>query len=290
MLRSVFAPPCTITTRNTALIVLGYLALGRGDFESAREYLGEAREIGERMREIQRLLPALWGLAEADLLEGRFTEAIASAELAYSQSEPLGDAAHIFPFLVTGVRAYLGTREIAKARDWFERVAHLLRYRGIPGIMPAIAHAEGLLLLAEGQTGAARPLLEEAAREWDNRERFWDGMRAAIDLAHCAARSRRPRDAARLLEGVRPRASAAGATALVVLADQVAGDGERPGPLSAREIEVARLVATGATNREIAERLVISPRTASSHIEHILSKLGVSRRSEIAAWVIRGVD
>ena len=58
-----------------------------------------------------------------------------------------------------------------------------------------------------------------------------------------------------------------------------------PGPLSARELQVARLVADGATNREIAAALVISPKTASTHIEHILSKLGFARRAEIAAWV-----
>jgi len=48
---------------------------------------------------------------------------------------------------------------------------------------------------------------------------------------------------------------------------------------------VARLVAQGMTNAEIAEQLFVSPKTASAHIEHILAKLGVARRAEIAAWV-----
>ena len=47
------------------------------------------------------------------------------------------------------------------------------------------------------------------------------------------------------------------------------------------------MVASGATNREIAERLVISPKTACSHVEHILAKLGAARLSEIATWVSR---
>ena len=55
------------------------------------------------------------------------------------------------------------------------------------------------------------------------------------------------------------------------------------GPLSSRELEGARLVASGATNREIAATLTIAPKMASSHIEHILTKLGFSRRAEIAA-------
>jgi DNA-binding CsgD family transcriptional regulator len=55
-------------------------------------------------------------------------------------------------------------------------------------------------------------------------------------------------------------------------------------PLTVREFEVARLIAEGMTNAEIAEALDIAPKTASSHVEHILAKLGVTRRAEIAAW------
>ncbi|QMU74152.1 AAA family ATPase [Streptacidiphilus sp. P02-A3a] len=54
-----------------------------------------------------------------------------------------------------------------------------------------------------------------------------------------------------------------------------------PGPLTRREREVAALVAAGLSNREVAERLVISKRTADAHVEHILAKLGVSSRAEI---------
>jgi DNA-binding CsgD family transcriptional regulator len=55
-------------------------------------------------------------------------------------------------------------------------------------------------------------------------------------------------------------------------------------PLSSREFEVARAIAEGKTNPEVAEELGISPKTASSHVEHILAKLGATRRAEIAAW------
>jgi DNA-binding NarL/FixJ family response regulator len=47
---------------------------------------------------------------------------------------------------------------------------------------------------------------------------------------------------------------------------------------------VARLVADGLTNRQIAARLVISDRTAGNHVAHILTKLGFTSRSQIAAW------
>jgi DNA-binding NarL/FixJ family response regulator len=56
-------------------------------------------------------------------------------------------------------------------------------------------------------------------------------------------------------------------------------------PLTTREFEVARLIAAGQTNAEIAFELSIASKTASAHVEHILAKLGVARRAEIATWV-----
>ena len=55
--------------------------------------------------------------------------------------------------------------------------------------------------------------------------------------------------------------------------------------LTMREFEVARLVAGGMTNAEIAEALALSPKTVSAHLEHILAKLGAMHRAEVAAWV-----
>ncbi|APE38477.1 LuxR family transcriptional regulator [Nocardia mangyaensis] len=57
--------------------------------------------------------------------------------------------------------------------------------------------------------------------------------------------------------------------------------------LTRREREVARLIASGHGNRGIAQELVISIRTAESHVDHILTKLGFTSRTQIAAWVSR---
>ncbi len=59
-------------------------------------------------------------------------------------------------------------------------------------------------------------------------------------------------------------------------------DGSPLGPLTPREQEVATLIVEGLTNRQIAERLVISKRTADTHVEHILTKLGVASRTQVA--------
>jgi len=59
------------------------------------------------------------------------------------------------------------------------------------------------------------------------------------------------------------------------------------GELTAREREVAGLLAEGLTNGQIAQRLFISPKTASVHVSNILMKLNMSTRAEIAAWAVR---
>ncbi len=110
------------------------------------------------------------------------------------------------------------------------------------------------------------------------------------DLAVIAAKARRRGEAALLLDETRALATAAGAAALVDDVQRLTrsfGPGRDVDPwhpLSEREYEVAQLVAAGLTNRQIAERLVVSPKTISAHVTHILTKLGAGRRAEIAAW------
>jgi len=58
-------------------------------------------------------------------------------------------------------------------------------------------------------------------------------------------------------------------------------------PLTARELEVAQLVAAGKSNREIASILFLSDRTVQNHVQHILTRLGFSSRSQITSWFVR---
>ena len=62
---------------------------------------------------------------------------------------------------------------------------------------------------------------------------------------------------------------------------------ERPAGLTAREVEVLRLVARGLSNKEIAEQLVISPKTAGTHVEHIYTKIGVSNRAQASLFAMK---
>jgi DNA-binding NarL/FixJ family response regulator len=62
------------------------------------------------------------------------------------------------------------------------------------------------------------------------------------------------------------------------------------GPLTAREREIAELVAAGRTNREVAEQLVLSTRTIEAHLRNIYGKLGVRSRVELARAARRAYD
>ena len=66
-------------------------------------------------------------------------------------------------------------------------------------------------------------------------------------------------------------------------ADADAGGQVAAGPLAKREVEVARLIADGLTNRQIGQRLFISERTVATHVRNILNKLGFDSRAQIAS-------
>ena len=279
-----------ITTAITAQYVLGYLAMGRGDWGAAGQLLAEALAAGERMAELQRLSPPLWGLAEAARCLGDYDTAIIRCERGYQASAEVMDAACLFPYLITGVRAYLARGDLDAAHEWSARVGAVLTARAIPGTLPAIGHSQGLLRLARGDLPAAHQAVESARDAWRARRRFWEGTWAGLDLAVIASKARRRGEAALLLDETRALAAASGATTLADDAERLArafGPGRHADPwhpLSEREYEVARLVAAGLTNRQIAQRLVVSPKTISAHVTHILTKLGAGRRAEIAAW------
>jgi DNA-binding NarL/FixJ family response regulator len=62
---------------------------------------------------------------------------------------------------------------------------------------------------------------------------------------------------------------------------------EGPAGLTAREVEVLRLLARGLSNKEIAERLVIAPKTVSNHVEHIYSKIQASSRAAAGLFAMQ---
>ena len=98
-----------------------------------------------------------------------------------------------------------------------------------------------------------------------------------------AGRDSAQRAADALGEWPGPRRDAALALTRATTTSAGAGGDE----LTGRELDVARLVARGLSNGAIADELYISRKTVSTHVSHILAKLGMSSRTEVAAWAIR---
>jgi DNA-binding CsgD family transcriptional regulator/tetratricopeptide (TPR) repeat protein len=272
------------------LDALGLVALGRGRSDDARRWLEESLAVGRRIGEVHLVLTPLWGLAETDLQDGNVAEAVTRCEEAWAVAGASGERALFVPFVVTGTRALLAARRPDDAARWVEQVREFL-LGWEPMAAAALSHADGLVSLAAGSLTASREALARATRGWEERGRSWESQWALLDLAACLVRMNRHAEAAESLAAVRRRAEAIGAAPLIQRADALVkasrgrGQDEEPWrPLTVREFEVARLVAEGQTNPEIAAHLGVSPKTVSAHVEHILAKLGVARRTEIAAW------
>ena len=273
-----------------SLDVIGLVALGRGRLDEARRWLDESLEAGERIGEVHLILTPLWGLAEVDLLAGDAEAAVLRCEKALELAEQTGERALLIPFVVTGTRAFLAARRPDDAQRWVSRARDdLTGWETAAG--QALSHADGLCRQAAGSLSAAREALERAVRGWEERGRIWEATWARLDLAGCLLRMNRHADAAAMIAAVRATAGDMQSEPLLARADELARAGRGRGsedepwrPLTIREFEVARQVAAGLTNAQIAAELFVSPKTVSAHVEHILAKLGASRRAEIAAW------
>ena len=191
---------------------------------------------------------------------------------------------------------------VASAMDAAEDVAALrallARYRGHH--VAGGAGAAGYLGPVELYLGiAARHLglLDDAVADLDHARQACAANGAAgyhvealFELAVALARRAGHGDAARARSLAADCASRAGILGMAPFTARAQELAERLGqapaePLTPRERQVAALVAQGRTNREIAARLYLSERTAQNHVQHILTKLDLSNRSQIAVWI-----
>jgi DNA-binding CsgD family transcriptional regulator len=113
-----------------------------------------------------------------------------------------------------------------------------------------------------------------------------------LELAELAARTDDIEEVRRLLREARSICEQLGAKRSLARADLIEASLSKiatahPAGLSAREVEVLRLLTAGTTDPEIAEALFIGRRTVATHVRHIYDKLNVSSRAEAAAWAIR---
>jgi non-specific serine/threonine protein kinase len=248
-----------------------------------------------------RALDDPWGTAWALVdygwivrLGGDRLQAQALTEEALTEVRRSGDVWLLIQVLTALGGLVLEAGELERAESLAREGLLLLRDSGVRWNLPECLELAAGVAGARGQSKAAARLFgaAEAIREMTGADRFigraaYEGfvgmVRASLDD--------RTFDAA-WSEGRRLSIEQAIDEALLVVQPQSAIAQERPeatGPrwpdaLTAREEEVAVLLARGLTNAQIAETLVVAKGTVDTHVHHILEKLGCSSRAQVAVW------
>ncbi|MDQ3066509.1 MAG: helix-turn-helix transcriptional regulator, partial [Actinomycetota bacterium] len=188
---------------------------------------------------------------------------------------------------------------LARVERHGEGEAHLHRAAGMNmgRAFPALRlHARALVASGRDPTAAAGMLRELCAR-YEREDRLLELLWTRVDLARAVETFDRP-GATELLHGVATAADEIGAVAILRVAErELRRLGARTwrrgrsrtqdGSLSERERQVADLVATGASNPEIAQALFLSRKTVERHVSNVLAKHGVRNRAELAALLAR---
>ena len=237
-------------TAHALFALVPALRTSRGD-GVALEALDETRQLFEELGDRRARAHADIDLASLLVDTGRSSQAIACARESLVLLEELGDRwGSIFALAALGHAA---------AGTYPDRAAWLL------GVVEGECERSGAALLPYFNATEPRGL-----------------ARVVAQLNSTAA-------AARRAAGRQLRLSEAISTALAFRWEEDAGPARGPDgglPLTRREREVAVLIARGLTNRGVADRLSISPRTVDGHVERIRGKLGLRTRTQLAVWAI----
>lgn len=245
----------------------------RGDLEGAEEAYRRARELGRDPQP---------GLALLYLAQGRkdAAEATIRAALHAVGSDRLARARLCAAQVEIGLAA---DALDAAQRSCDELEDSAARYQ-TSGLEASALHWRGAVVLAEGRPDEALPALRAACRRWHEVQAPYDAARACVLLGK-AYQALGDRDAAASeLASARETFDRLGATVDARAVAELFGQRSLPAGLTDREGEVLALVAAGRTNREVADELFLSEKTIGRHLSNIFTKLGVSTRTEAAAF------
>ena len=253
---------------------LGEIHRLRGEFEKAEAAYMQANERGRKPQP---------GLSLLRLAQGEIDAAAASIRSVLLDTRTQAARARM---LAAAVDILLAAGDLEHARAAATELSTIASAIGASLLNAASAQATGAVLLAEGDVEGAATLLCQASEIWRDLEMPYEEGHTCLLMAGVCER-RGDHEGRRLdVEAARRLFKQLNAECcLARIGEQPNRARSEPaGSLSEREAQVLRLIASGKTNRAIAEELFISEKTVARHVSNIFDKLGVSSRSAATAW------
>ncbi len=249
-----------------------------GEIQRLRGNLEEAREAYQRA--------ALWqpnpgpGLALLQLAQGQAEAAYATIQrLAEEIREPAARRARV---LDAFVEISLAAREVDRARAAAKELAEMATQLALPFFVALSARTLGAVLLAEGDARAALGELRRALNLWSELQAPYESARVRCAIAQACQALGDDRNARMELTIARQTFEQLGAGNDLRCLEKAKS--QNPTPLTSRELEVLRLIASGVTNRAIGRKLSISEKTVARHVSNIFMKLNLYSRSAAVAY------
>ena len=256
-----------------AIYHTGELHRLRGEFAEAEAAYRRASRMGRRPEP---------GIALLRLAQGRTDAAAAVIRRAADETTDYFARPRLLGPLV---EIMLATGAAGAARMAADEMARIADEVGAPLLTAMAGRADGAVLLAEGDPHAALVALRASWTAWHALDAPYEAARALV-LIGLACRELGDADSAAMeLDAAREVFEELGAIPdLARVSALGVGAQTSGGGLTARELEVLRLVSAGKTNRAIAADLVISDKTVARHLSNIFDKLGVSSRAAATAY------
>ncbi len=277
------------------LLAHGDVALELGAYDAARAALDEGLALAREDGDAFRMAHAFNSFGDLARYQGNFAEAANAYEKGVALLRELG-AQHDLAAIVRNLgRACLHLGDIERARALFLESLSLHQAElNRPGMAESLNGLAAAAIVGGMPTAGTRLFAAAEAIRGQRAGSVWPAKRMEVDRYLDQARARLPEaefqseqaaGRAMSLEQAIEYARNLPLSPEVAPASVAISEG-----LTSREQEIAELIAKGSSNREIAGRLVISPRTVEKHIGNILSKLGLTSRSQIVRWFMkRGV-
>jgi DNA-binding CsgD family transcriptional regulator len=221
------------------------------------------------------------GLALLWLAQGRSDAAGAAIHRLLGETQGRVQRCRLLP---AAVEILIACADVERARGVAGELSSLASTFGCVPLEAMAAHASGAVELAAGDPSGALPYLRKAHHLWTRAESPYERARVQVAMARALTAVGDVDSARRELEASRSTFRQLGALPAADEVSRLLSPSALPAGLTAREVEVLRLVATGQSNAQIATALVLSEKTVARHLSNIFVKLDVGSRTAATAY------